>query len=58
VQDRLVWVNKSGVGTTTFAYDAAGIRVKTVKPDGTVIYTPFAHYEEEVQLQHPLFKRR
>jgi YD repeat-containing protein len=41
VQNRLVSVNRVGAGTTTFAYDAAGIRVKTVRPNGDIIYTPF-----------------
>jgi hypothetical protein len=31
-----------------FAYDASRQRVKTVKPDGTIVYTPFGTYEEEV----------
>jgi RHS repeat-associated protein len=53
VQNRLVSVDKSVVGTTTFAYDAAGIRVKTVKPDGTMIYTPFPQFEEEIRPAPP-----
>ncbi|WP_420628130.1 RHS repeat-associated core domain-containing protein [Candidatus Leptofilum sp.] len=48
VQNRLTSVVASG-DTTTFSYDASGFRVKTVEPDGTVIYTPFPFYEEEVQ---------
>jgi RHS repeat-associated protein len=49
VQNRLVSVTRVGTGTTTFAYDAAGIRVKTVRPNGDIIYTPFPTYEEEVR---------
>jgi YD repeat-containing protein len=49
VQNRLVSVTKVGTGTTTFTYDAAGIRVKTVRPNGDTIYTPFPNYEEEVR---------
>jgi RHS repeat-associated protein len=49
VQNRLVSVTRVGTGTTTFAYDAAGIRVKTVRPNGDTIYTPFPTYEEEVR---------
>jgi YD repeat-containing protein len=41
VQNRLVSVNRVGAGTTTFAYDAAGIRVKTVRPNVDIIYIPF-----------------
>ena len=48
VENRLTVVNKDGSGVTTFYYDAAGQRVKTIEPDGTVIYTPFPGYEEEV----------
>jgi YD repeat-containing protein len=33
--------------TTSFTYDAAGIRVKTVKPNGVVIDHPFPTYEVE-----------
>ncbi|NJN53517.1 MAG: hypothetical protein HC804_01455 [Anaerolineae bacterium] len=33
--------------TTSFAYDAAGMRVKTVKPNGVVIDHPFPSYEVE-----------
>jgi len=48
VENRLTSVTKIGVGTTTFAYDASGQRVKTVQPDGRILYTPFPTYEEEV----------
>jgi YD repeat-containing protein len=47
-QNRLISVNRVGAGTTTFAYDAAGIRVKTVHPGGKTSYFPFPGYEEEV----------
>ena len=33
--------------TTNFTYDANGIRVKTVQPNGTLIDTPFPDYEVE-----------
>ena len=46
VQNRLTGVTKSGQ-TTSFWYDATGIRVKTLQPDGTIIYYPFPQYEEE-----------
>ncbi|WP_420627681.1 LamG-like jellyroll fold domain-containing protein [Candidatus Leptofilum sp.] len=48
VENRLTVVNKDGVGVTTFYYDASGQRVRTIEPDGTIIYTPFPGYEEEV----------
>ena len=35
-------------GGQSFAYDASGQRVKTVQPDGRILYTPFPTYEEEV----------
>jgi RHS repeat-associated protein len=35
---------------TRFSYDADGQRVKTVRPDGTTIYTPFPNYEEAILL--------
>ena len=53
VENRLTSVTKAGLGTTSFAYDAAGIRVKTLQPNGTVIYTPFPTYEEEMELLPP-----
>ncbi|MCB8944224.1 MAG: hypothetical protein H6658_10760 [Ardenticatenaceae bacterium] len=46
VENELSSVTANGQ-TTSFTYDAAGIRVKTVKPDGTVIDTPFPGYEVE-----------
>ncbi len=49
VENRLVVVtNTNTLSITQFAYDAGGLRVKTVGPDGTIIYTPFPNYEEEV----------
>ena len=53
VQNRLASVNRVGAGVTTFTYDAAGIRVKTELPNGSIIYTPFPHYEEELRLLPP-----
>ena len=53
VQNRLVSVTRMGAGVTTFTYDAAGIRVKTELPNGSIIYTPFPHYEEELRLLPP-----
>ncbi|MBL1131640.1 MAG: hypothetical protein D8M54_24545, partial [Chloroflexi bacterium] len=47
VENELVSVSNNG-NTTTFAYDAAGIRVKTVRPGGKTSYFPFPGYEEEV----------
>jgi RHS repeat-associated protein len=47
VENRLITVTV-GSEVTVFAYDAGGQRVMTVEPDGTVIYTPFSTYEEEV----------
>jgi YD repeat-containing protein len=38
----------SGGNTTSFAYDAASIRVKTVRPGGKTTYYPFPGIEEEV----------
>ena len=35
-------------GGQSFGYDASGQRVKTVQPDGRILYTPFPTYEEEV----------
>lgn len=48
VENRLTVVNKNGGGVTTFYYDASGQRVRTIEPDGTIIYTPFPGYEEEI----------
>jgi uncharacterized protein RhaS with RHS repeats len=47
VENRLITVTVASE-VTVFAYDAGGQRVMTVEPDGTVIYTPFNTYEEEV----------
>ena len=44
----ILWSTKAGAGTTTFTYDVAGIRVKTVHPGGKTSYFPFPGYEEEV----------
>ncbi len=48
VENRLTSVVKAG-STTQFFYDAAGQRVKTVQPDGTITYYPFPGYEEDVK---------
>jgi hypothetical protein len=40
--------------TTTSSYDAGRQRVKTESPDGTIIYTSFLQFEEEVGLALPL----
>ncbi|MBK8129275.1 MAG: RHS repeat protein [bacterium] len=48
VENRLLSVEMVGNGVTSFAYDASGQRVKTVQPDGRILYTPFPTYEEEV----------
>ncbi|MBE7529132.1 MAG: hypothetical protein HS099_05305 [Ardenticatenaceae bacterium] len=47
VENELVSVVNNG-STTTFTYDAVGIRVKTVRPGGRTSYYPFLGYEEEV----------
>ncbi len=47
VENRLVSVTPNGGGTTSFAYDANGIRVKTTRPTGSIVYTPFPNFEEE-----------
>ncbi|MBK8987684.1 MAG: RHS repeat-associated core domain-containing protein [Chloroflexi bacterium] len=47
VENELASVVNNG-STTTFTYDAAGIRVKTVRPSGKASYFPFPGYEEEV----------
>jgi RHS repeat-associated protein len=49
VENQLISVSKTTGGTTTFAYDAAGMRVKTDTPTGQIIYTPFPGYEEELR---------
>jgi RHS repeat-associated protein len=41
-------VTPSGGSATTFAYDANGIRTKTVQPGGITTYFPFPGYEETV----------
>ncbi|MCL4266141.1 MAG: hypothetical protein KJ069_23225 [Anaerolineae bacterium] len=51
VENRLASVNQMGVGTSSFAYDVGGIRLKTTAPDGSVTYYPFANYEEEHRVQ-------
>ena len=38
----------SGGVATSFTYDADGQRMKSVRPDGTTLYTPFATYERQV----------
>jgi hypothetical protein len=48
VENWLTSVTIIGAGTASFTYDATGIRVKTVRPNGDTIYTPFPNYEEEV----------
>jgi RHS repeat-associated protein len=55
VENRLTSVVSNGQ-TTTFAYDAAGMRVKTVKPNGTVIDHPFPNYEVENPAATPLIR--
>ncbi len=47
VENRLITVTNAA-NVSTFAYDAAGIRVKSVDPDGLITYYPFPVYEEEV----------
>lgn len=47
-ENRLVEVtNTASQETTSFGYDAAGIRLLTVQPNGTVVHTPFPNYEVE-----------
>ncbi|MDX1410372.1 MAG: hypothetical protein R3330_19610, partial [Saprospiraceae bacterium] len=49
-ENRLTTVtNTTTISVTQFLYDADGQRMKTVEPDGTVIYTPFPGYEKEVR---------
>ncbi len=50
VENRLTRVQiNSDSSTTTFDYDASGQRTITEKPDGTIVYTPFPNYEEELR---------
>ena len=44
-ENRLITVNKSGVGLTAFAYDANGQRTTALTPDGNLTHTPFPTYE-------------
>ena len=57
VENRLTSVTKTGTGTTTFAYDAGGNRVKTIQPNGSTLYTPFPNYEEETRSGGVTIKR-
>ncbi|MBX3060204.1 MAG: hypothetical protein KF770_27420 [Anaerolineae bacterium] len=52
VENELVSVVNNG-NTTTFAYDASGIRVKAVAPNGTVTDYPFPGYEVESPTSNP-----
>lgn len=48
VENRLVSVtNNLAEAITAFTYDAAGQRVKTIEPNGTVTHYPFPFYEVE-----------
>ncbi len=47
VENELASVVNNG-STTTFTYDAAGMRVKSVEPGGKTTYYAFPGYEEEV----------
>jgi YD repeat-containing protein len=48
VENRLVKVTETTSGEQTyFTYDANGLRVKAVEPDGTTVHTPFPNYEVE-----------
>ena len=49
VENHLQSVARSGTGTTTFGYDAGGQRVRTTKPNGDIVYTPFPQVEEELR---------
>ncbi len=51
VENRLISVTQSGAGTTSFAYDVGGIRLKTSAPDGTVTHYPFPNYEVEERVE-------
>ena len=57
VQNRLTSVVEAGQ-TTTFRYDASGLRVMTTRPDGTLVYTPFPGFEEEVLPGAPAYANR
>lgn len=47
-ENRLVKVTDNDTGDITeFVYDASGQRVKTIQPDGIIIYYPFPNYDEE-----------
>ncbi len=46
-------VTPSGGSATTFAYDANGIRTKTVQPGGITTYFPFPGYEVESPTSNP-----
>lgn len=48
-ENHLKSVTRTGTGTTTFGYDAGGQRVRTTKPNGDIVYTPFPMYEEELR---------
>lgn len=52
MENELVSVSNNG-NTTSFAYDAAGIRTKTVAPNGTVTDYPFPGYEVESPTSNP-----
>jgi YD repeat-containing protein len=47
VENELSSVGNNG-RTTSFTYDAAGLRTKTIAPSGVTTYYPFPGYEEEV----------
>jgi YD repeat-containing protein len=50
IQNRLIEVVDNNTGDSTrFAYDASGQRVMTTRPDGSILYTPFPQFEEEVR---------
>ncbi|MCA9952839.1 MAG: hypothetical protein KDE48_24485, partial [Anaerolineales bacterium] len=48
VQNRLQYVTTNNQ-RTDFYYDANGLRVLTIQPDGTEIYTPFPELEQEIR---------
>lgn len=50
VENRLMRVTDNATGESTrFFYDADGSRIKTVHPDGAIIFTPFPSFEREVR---------